>query len=304
MKAIRIHSYGPADKLVYEEIPDPTPGPGEVVVAVEAIGVNPADCKFRNGSLATVNPKPLPFIPGMDIAGCVHSVGAGVAGLKIGDRVMAMLYMMGNGGYAERVAVPAEWCAAMPAALGAVMAATLPTPATTAIEWIEDDLRVTDNVRVLITGATGAVGLIACYVAKQRGAHVTAAVKKARASQVKFADDVLVLDDGSVVRQGWYDCIADTVGGTTAAALLRGLKSGGALSTVATDPVQNTDGLDVTIRFFGNHADAPKLTRIATAVASESLLIPAPQIMKLREAHKAHALLERGGAGKIVLTPR
>lgn len=303
MKAIRIHGYGAPDVLVLDEVPDPVPGAMEVVVTVEAAGVNPADYKYRNGMLAAVNTKPLPFIPGMDIVGRVSAVGEGVDEFAVGDRVLAMLYLMGNGGYAEQVAVPAAWCARLPAGLDAATAATLPTPATTAVEWIEDDLAVGPGHRVLITGAAGAVGRIACYVAKQHGAYVAAAVKGSQAAAVVHADDTLILDDGSEARQNWYDSIADTIGGAAAGGLLTALKPGGVLSTVATDPVKTRAGLDVTVRFFGNRPDAKRLGKIAQAVSDGALTIAKPRVLPLSQAAQAHRLVEAGGAGKFVLKP-
>lgn len=300
MKAIRIHEFGGPEQLVLDDIAEPVAGPGEVVVAVRAAGVNPADYKFRNGLLAAAV-RGLPFVPGMDIAGTIAAVGAGVEGWREGDRVMALLHLMGNGAYAERVAVPADWCTPIPAGLDDVTAAALPTPGLTAIEWIEDDLDVQPGQRVLVTGATGAVGRIACFAARARGAHVTAAVRAAQADAVLYADAVLILDGGAGPVPGAFDCIADTVGGSTASGLLRGLKPGGALSTVATDPVTNPAGLDVGIRFFGNYPAADRLGALASAVATGALAIAEPRTLPLADAALAHDRLERGGAGKIVL---
>jgi len=302
MKAIRVHQYGLPHQLVYEDAPDPLPGPGEVLVEVAAAGVNPADYKFRNGSLAEAAPLAMPFVPGMDIVGTIVATGDGVARWQVGDRVLAMLYLMGNGGYAERVCVPAEWCAHLPSGLDDRLAATLPTPATTSVEWIEDDLKVKSGDRVLITGATGAVGRIACYVAKSHGAHVTAAVRAARVVDVRHADATLVLD-GPASPIGPFDFIADTVGGSLAESLLRLLKPGGTLSTIGTDPVGNPQAHDVHIRRFACFCDAERLERITRAAARGELELQVPQLMPLSQAARSHELLERGGAGKMVLVP-
>jgi len=301
MKAVRVHAFGAPEQLVYEDVPDPVPGPGEVIVSVAASGVNPADYKFRNGSLAAAVPR-LPFVPGMDIAGRIEAVGASVSGWQVGERVLAMLHLMGNGGYAEKVAVPAEWCTPMPPRLGDRLAAALPTPVLTAVEWIEDDLAVASGERVLVTGAVGAVGVVACFAAKARGGHVTAGVRRSQADIVRYADDILLLDDGGGAG-GSFDCIADTVGGETAQRLLARLKPGGVLSTVATDPVANPEERDVVIRFFGNYPAAARLTPFAAAVAEGNLVVAEPRVMRMSEAPTAHALMEQGGAGKIVLVP-
>lgn len=303
MKAIRIHSYGPADNLSYDEVPDPVPAENEVIVEVEATGVNPADYKFRNGLLARAVKKPMPLTLGMDVAGRIVAVGEQVSNGLIGKRVLAMLYMMGNGGYAERVAVPADWCAPMPEGMDAVVAASLPTPATTAVEWIEDDLALASGQRVLVTGASGAVGVIACYVAKQRGAHVTAAVRQQYRDRVRYADDTIVLGDDIESLIGRFDCIADSIGGEVGGSLLPLLKKGGVLSSISTDRVTNPEGLDVVIRIFGNKPDAPRLARLAQAVSTGDLVVPPAKTMRLSEAAQAHRALEAGGSGKIVLVP-
>lgn len=300
MKAIRVHSYGGPDRLVLHEIAEPRPLPGEVIVAVAAAGVNPADYKFRNGLLAAAVPA-LPFVPGMDIAGHIAAVGQGVTDWQVGDRVMAMLYLMGNGGYQEQVAVPADWCAAVPDGLDDVTAASLPTPAVTAVQWIEQGLNVEPGDRLLVVGAFGAVGRIACWAARERGAHVTAAVRRRQVDDVVHADAVLLLDGDEAASHGSFDAIADAIGGETATRLLPALKPGGTLSTITTDPVLNPDGLNVEIVFFGNHAEAEVLARAAKAVAAGELSILAPRSLPLARAAEAHERLERGGAGKIVL---
>lgn len=301
MKAVRIHTYGPPEVLVYEDAPDPVAGAGEIVVEVTAVGVNPADYKFRSGILSAAVPKDMPFVPGMDIAGRIAAIGSEVTGWAVGDRVTAMLFLMGNGAYAERVAVPAEWVARTPDGLDDVTAASLPTPATTAVQWIEDDLRAAPGMRLLVTGATGAVGRIASFVARQCGAHVTAGVRRDQAGKVDYADAVLFLDDDTSIAAGSFDAIADGIGGATAGRLLAALEPGGALSTIATDPVADPGGLDMTVRFFGNHADPARLERLMQAVADGSLTVPAPRTLPLPQAVQAHVLMEGGGAGKIVL---
>lgn len=301
MKAIQVHQFGPPECLVLDEIPEPEVSAGEVIVRVEATGVNPADYKFRNGMLAAAIQKPLPFIPGMDIAGTVAAVDEGVSAFRVGDRVLAMLHLMGNGGYAEKVAVPAEWCAPMPDGLDAVTAAALPTPGTTAVEQIEDDLKLSSGQRILITGAAGAVGRIACYVAKRCGAHVTAGVRRKSVGDVRYCDAILVLDDEGPAPEQEFDCIADMVGGETARTLLKSLKPGGVVSSIATDRFQNDEGLDVQIRNFGNKPDARRLGELAEAVAAGELELGPVRTMKLGEAAQAHRLLEAGGSGKIVL---
>jgi NADPH:quinone reductase len=301
MKAVRVHEFGPASGLRYEEVPDPMPGPDEVVIRVQAAGVNPADYKFRSGALTLELRRP--FTLGMDVAGVVCRVGDSVTSFAVGERVLAMLYLMGNGGYAEQVALPAAWCAHLPDDLNPVSAATLPTPATTAVEWIEDAIRAQPGMRLLVSGATGAVGTIACYIARQHGAHVMAVVRQSQRGLVRYVDEVMALDSGERPRTSEFDCIADTIGGSVARGLLPMLKLDGLLSTIATDPIDTSSRPDVRLEFFGNKPDAGRLGRLASAVAAGELVIPSPRVMPLKDAAAAHTLLERGGAGKIVLVP-
>jgi NADPH:quinone reductase-like Zn-dependent oxidoreductase len=301
MKAIRVHKYGPPEVMVLEDTPDPLAEAGEIVIGIEAAGVNPADYKFRNGSLDAHFPKKMPFVPGMDVAGRVLSLGQGVSRFEVGDRVFGMMPLGGKGGYAERAAGLAEWFAAIPEGMDMATAASLPCPASTAIQQVEDDLDVRAGQRVLVTGATGACGLVACYAAKRRGAQVTAAVRRKYRDRVQHADDILFLDDGSSPAVDPFDAIVDTVGGATAHRLLSLLKPGGALSSIGTDPIADADRSDITVRHFGVKADAARLGQFAREVAAGTIEPVAFETMPLAAAAEAHRRLEAGGAPKIVL---
>lgn len=300
MKAIRIHAYGPPEVMKLESVRDPVAGTGEILVGVEAAGVNPADYKFRNGSLSAYFPNEMPFVPGMDVAGHVLEVGEGVTDFAIGDPVFGMMPPGRGGGYAERVVGLAEWFAPIPEGMDMVTAAALPCPASTAIQQIEDDLDVRPGQRVLVTGATGACGLVACYAAKRRGAHVTAGLRGKYRDQARHADDVLILDDGSTTTEP-FDSICDAVGGATANRLLASLKPGGVLSSIATDPIGETDRTDIIVRHFGVKADAARLGQFAAEMAAGAMDPPAAETVPLAEAAEAHRRLEAGGVGKIVL---
>jgi NADPH:quinone reductase-like Zn-dependent oxidoreductase len=239
----------------------------------------------------------------MDVAGRVLELGEAVTTFRRGDRVCAELPLMVNGSYAERSFGRAEWFAQIPDGVDWVTAGALPTPASTGIQLIEDGLAVSGGQRILITGATGFVGLIACYVAKQRGAHVTAAVRQKYCGQVRYADDTIAVDGGGLPTAHQFDMIADTVGGEVAHRLLATLKPGGVLSTVATTPIGEVGLLDVEVRHFGNKPDAFRLNRLAKDVESGALQLPPIRTMKMSEAAEAHRQMETGGAGKIVLIP-
>lgn len=303
MKAARIHDYGGPEVLVYEDAPDPSPGTGELLVGVAAVGVNPADWKFRNGSLAAHFPKSMPLILGMDVAGLVLKLGAGVTGFAPGDRVLAMIPYTQKGGYAQLVAAPADFFAPLPSGLDMATAAALPTPGVTAFELIEDDLGVLPGMRVMVTGATGGVGRAACYAASLRGAVVTAAVRASHRCDVRWADDILETDGVSAPGQTGYDRIADTIGGTVANGLACRLRPGGVLSSVSTVSVGDVGNPEVVARRFACYPDAARLGRLAAAVARGDLAMPPFCSMPLSAAAQAHRLAESGGGGKLVLIP-
>lgn len=114
MKAVRYHSYGDSDVLVYEEANRPAAGPGQVVVRVAGSSFNPVDVAIRAGVLQHVFPVALPHVPNFDVAGIVAEVGDGVSGWSVGDAVVAFLPMTEPGAAAEYVAAPAESLAAAP----------------------------------------------------------------------------------------------------------------------------------------------------------------------------------------------
>src|SRR5579872_4786328 len=121
MRAIRFHNYGPPSVLVVDEVERPEPKQGEVLVRVQAAGVNPIDWKLRSGALKQYMPLPLPYIPGLDISGTVDSIGEGVSTFSAGDAVFGR----GAGTYAEYATAPVKTLAPTPAATTFEQAATL-----------------------------------------------------------------------------------------------------------------------------------------------------------------------------------
>lgn len=169
MKAVLCHAHGPASTLAFEEIADPTAGPGEVVVAMRACALNFFDTLIIRDRYQF---KPaLPFSPGGEIAGVVESIGAGVTRVKPGDRVIAYLKW---GGAREKVVVPARDLIPMPDDLDFARAATLCVTYGTAIHALADRAELRAGETVAILGASGGVGQAAIEVAKILGARVIA----------------------------------------------------------------------------------------------------------------------------------
>ncbi len=190
MKAIRTHEVGGPDTLTLDEIDVPTPGKGEVLVAVKACAINYPDTLMIR-DLYQFKPQ-RPYSPGGELAGVVEAVGEGVTGFKVGDRVMAGI---GNGGLAEKVVVPAARMFPVPDDVPFEKAASLLMTYGTTIHGLKDRGHIKPGDTVLILGAAGGVGLSAVELAKAFGARVIAAVSseaKGEVARKAGADDVVI----------------------------------------------------------------------------------------------------------------
>ena len=174
MKAVRYHSYGDSDVLVYEDADRPVAGAGQVLVQVAGTAFNLLDAAIRGGLLQEVFPVALPHIPNYDASGVITEVGEGVRGWNVGDAVVAFLPTVAPGAAAEYVAVPAEALAAAPRTGELVDAAALPSVGLTAWQSLFEHAGLTTGQSILIDGAGGAVGGYAVQLATQAGAIVTA----------------------------------------------------------------------------------------------------------------------------------
>ncbi len=181
MKAVQLHAYGGVDQLFYEDVPEPKPGNGELLVKVAATSVNPIDWKLRRGDMKAATPLHLPAILGYDVAGTVVSLGPGAQGFQPGERVMGLV----DHAYAEFLVAKSEALTRIPDGLDTEDAAALPLVTLTGTQLIEKGVQPKAGQTVLVTGAMGNVGRTAVYVAKKHGMKVIAGVK---ASQRKEAE--------------------------------------------------------------------------------------------------------------------
>jgi NADPH2:quinone reductase len=169
MKAIRIHEFGEPDVLRLEDVPDPTPAHNQVVVRAKAIGVNPVDTYIRAGKYG---PKPFPFTPGADAAGVVESVGTGVAGCRVGDRVY--LYGAITGSYAEKILCDEKSVHPLPPHVSFQQGAAMGVPYGTAYRALVIRGAAKPGETVLIHGGSGGVGTAAIQIAHALGLTVFA----------------------------------------------------------------------------------------------------------------------------------
>lgn len=181
MRAVVVHEFGDAGDVPLGTLPDPAPGPDDVLVRIHAVAVNFVDLLVMEGKYQFLPDRP--FAPGKLPSGVIDAVGSGVTAFRPGDRVQTMAE---HGGYAELVAVPQGQCLRLPDTLSFTDAASMALAFDTAWFALRDRARIRPGESVLILGATGAVGNAALQLAKAWGARVLAAV-----SSPDRMDDVL-----------------------------------------------------------------------------------------------------------------
>ena len=301
MKAVSFNAYGGPEVLQQADHPAPVPGAGEMLIRIEAIGVNPADGKWRAGKFSKTVPLQLPHIPGYDIAGTV--VAPGDTGLAAGSRVAALLHAHRQGGYAEYAVAGTPDIAVIPDELDFVRAAAIPTPGLTGLQLIEDQLDARPSQLLLITGATGTVGRFAMFAARARRVRIVALVRENYREEALALGAEIAIIPGEVWRGEPFDHVADTIGGPQVAELCRHLRPGGLIRTVATTPIPAA-GLATPPTFFPVRRDAAQLARLVEAAAKRQVTVPVALTLPLERAAEAQRLIENGGlGGKIVLQP-
>lgn len=333
MRAYVMERYGDASGSRLAEIADPPPpGPGAVLVAIEAAGLNPVDFKFRLGKLRAIMRPKLPVVLGNEIAGRVLAVGAGVDRFTPGDPVFARLAKDGGGAFAERAVVSADILAHAPASVDAATAAAVPLAGLTALQALRDVLALQPGQRVLISGGAGGVGGFAIQIAKWLGAHVTTTASARGAALVRDLGADAVIDyttDRIDALPRDFDAGFDLIGGDTLRQMFRVVKPGGRVVSVADMPEPQTARQDlgrgwglaalfwlvsrkvraaartagVGYRYLFMRPDAEGLALLARLIDEGALRVTIDRSFPLDQAEAALAYLETGRAkGKVVLT--
>ena len=306
MKAVRIHTYGGPEVLVYEEAPRPQPEKGELLVRVEAAGVNPVDWKIREGYLKEMLPHSLPLIMGWDVSGVVEATGPGVTRFRIDDEVFSRPDLLRNGTYAEYVVIRETEVAVKPESVDHIHAAAIPLAGLTAWKSLIETARLAPGQRILIHGAAGGVGSVAVQLAKWRGAHViaTASAQNHDYLQKLGADEVI---DYRKVRfeevTSKVDVVFDTIGGDTQERSWEVLHEGGILVSIVKPPSAETAAARrVRQAFVFIQPDAAVLTELAKLVDTGMLRPYVEAVLPLVEARRAQEMSQGGHVrGKIVL---
>jgi len=300
MKAVVLHEYGGPSKLKYEDFPDPQPGPGEVLVRVQAVSLNPIDWKMRSGAAKERFPLEFPAILGRDVAGVVREVGEGVQGFKDGDRVFALA----NKTYAELCVVKASDLAIVPEGLELTIAGTIPLVSVTGDQLMRDGAKAQKGETILLTGTLGSVGRIALFAALEIGAKVIAGVRKKQIEEAKSlgaTEAIDISDDDELAKLGIVDAVADTIGGELATKLITKVKPGGNYGSVVGPPSNAALNPTVHVNAFMAHADAKTYVHYGEAIRDGKLVLPVDRMVPLADAAEAQAVAEKGGIGKIVL---
>jgi NADPH:quinone reductase-like Zn-dependent oxidoreductase len=306
MKAVYIQQFGGPEVLQYGDLPDPSAGPGQIVVDTVAASVNGADWKVRAGSYAQAT---FPLVLGRDFSGVVSALGAGVADLRVGDEVFGVLEAGRDGTYAEKIAIGAAIVAKKPSALSHVDAAALALIGLTASVAVEDTLKLKAGETILIQGGAGGVAGFAIQLSKHIGARVISTASTANLAYVRGLGADEVIDYKTTdFRQAVSNCDAvfDTVGGDVAVRSFAVLKPGGRAAFIASGAqAPKPDRSDVTSLRPAVGRDRPHLERIAELYRQGAVRVPPVKLYSLADAKEALRVSEsRHLTGKLVLKVR
>ncbi|WP_256306012.1 NADPH:quinone reductase [Halobellus litoreus] len=318
MRAVRFHEHGGPEVLTVDEVDDPVPDHGQVLVDVEAAAVNPVDTYFREGEYSVPH---LPFIGGSDVAGTVAAVGDGVEAFAVGDRVFGT--GLGNGmpgSYAERVAAPADVLAHLPEEVAFDDAAALALVGTTAWQGLVHHAGTEPAETVLVHGGSGGVGHVAIQLAETMGARVLATASPEHADELDALGASEVLD---YARDDLAEAVADAGGADVIVDLhmdrylqfnadvanvgARVIGIGNDTSSGGFDDIGVTKGKEIRYQFMSMYnADdiGAVLTRLADLCARDEVSPVIHETYDLEATGEAQrAVLEDSFVGKLVLTP-
>lgn len=315
MQAIRVHAFGGPDVLRCEEVAVPAPEPGQVLVAIRAVGVNPVDTYIRSGTYAV---KPgLPYTPGTDASGTVAAVGEGVSGVAVGERV----YLAGtlSGAYAEYAVCSPGQVYPLPANASFAQGAALGVPCATAWRALFQRGDATAGETVLVHGATGSVGLAAVQLARAAGLRVlaTGGSEAGRALVRKQGADAVFDHHAAgyterIKAQGEVDLIVEMLADVNLDRDLGLLGPSGRVVVVGNhgrieinprDLMQREADVRGVLLFAATDKERRSMhAGLRAAIASGTLAPVIHTRFALDEVAKAHvAVMEPGHAGKVVL---
>ncbi|MDW6064239.1 NADP-dependent oxidoreductase [Streptomyces sp. FXJ1.4098] len=309
MKALVARSYGPLEELEFTDLPTPAPGPGQLLVRMEAASINAVDKVLITGSMREAIPATHPFVPGVDISGTVEAVGEGSTRFAVGDAVIAW-NSIPSGALAEYALInDAPSAARRPAELTPAQGAALPTGALTAAALL-DITSVPLNGSVLIVGASGGVGSFTVQLAKQAGLTVLASGRDSDSDFLRRlgADHTLDYRAGDLAKAahsllpGGVDAVIDLAhAGPALAATAAAAKPGGQLVSPLGGPA--SFDREVSAAYGGTRAPEGRLDALAEQAAGGTLRIEIDSDYSFGQARQA--LLDYAAnhvRGKITVT--
>jgi NADPH:quinone reductase-like Zn-dependent oxidoreductase len=314
MRVIAVNEYGAAPAVM--EVPDPQPGPGQVLIKVEGAAINPLDRMIADGALQPIGPAQFPLVLGVDVAGTVEALGEGANRFALGEELFGQVLSApwgSTGTYAEHVAVGEDQpLARVPQGLDPVVAAALPTAGSTALEIVES-LEPLSGKTVVLVGAAGGVGSFATQFASNAGAHLVAVASADAGDRLRSygAADVIDHTAGSVpdalrrAHPDGIDVLIDLASDAEDFAELASLvRSGGTALKTRFQFAADIEGLatrGVTGVNYELHASSEVLQRVADAVASGR--IAPPPIARITLDDVANLNGGRPDGGKTVVIP-
>ena len=329
MKAIQFHEFGGPEVLKYEAVPKPELKPGEVLVRVHAVGINPPDWYLRDDYKALPAFRPsvtLPVIPGSDVSGVVEAIAEGVQSFSVGDEVFGMIRFPSFGdsaAYAQYVAAPASNLALKPRGIDHVHAAGSAMSGLTAWQFLMEQghdapnpLQAEphrpvplDGKTVLVNGAAGGVGHIAVQLAKWKAARVIAVASGAHESLLLRelgADEFIDYTKSPAENAARdVDLVLDTLGGPTTGRFLRTIRRGGALFPVfpGFSDADAAAKLGVTVSMTQVRSNGAQLAELGRLLDNGTVRVAIDSTFPLADARDAHERAAQGHVrGKIVLT--
>jgi NADPH:quinone reductase-like Zn-dependent oxidoreductase len=296
MMALRAHTRGGPEQLVYEQAPTPVPGPGEALVEVHAAAITFAELTWDQTWMTLDGQDRTPTIPSHEVSGTVVGLGPGTGGIAVNDEVYGLIDFDRNGAAAEYVTLPAAHLAARPRSVSHVETATLPLAALTAWQALVDHAAVKPGERVLVTGSAGGVGNYVVQLAASLGGSVTATGRAAQREFVLGLGATTFLASDSVHGAGptqapqgdGFDVVIDTVGGAVLDGSYGLTRRGGRLVTLGAPPdAAKAAELGVQATFFVVTPDATELAHLAELVDDGKLRPVLSQTFPLRDGREA-----------------
>jgi NADPH2:quinone reductase len=311
MEAAAIDRFGGPEVLTTHALPVPSVDPGEVLIAIDTAGVGPWDTEIRAGWYPGRKPR-FPLILGTDGAGIIAAVGSRVRRLRVGDKVYCYSWANQKGGfYAQYVAVTAEKVAPIPRRLDLEHAGAIATTGLTALQGVDDWLRLNKDESVIIHGASGGVGTLAIQFAKLRGARVFATasgldgIELVREMGADAAVDGRHGDIEGTARQfapDGVDAVLAFAGGDGLQAALEVLKRGGRVAYPYGIEPEPKKRRGVTFIPYDAVSGVREFEKLNRAVEAAKLKVPIAESYPLERAARAHERFAEGHVlGKIVL---